>query len=276
VLRDLGYVSVSEPFPKLFNQGMLHKDGFVMSKSRGNVVVPEQVSEKYGIDTARFFLVSLATPDKDREWSDAGITGSTRFVSRFVEYVENVKKGVSSKRIQHFVNKAVKEITEDIEQMRYNLATIKLRELLDHVAAEQEISKEDLKIIIKLIAPFCPHLAEELWEKTGNKSFVSLESWPKCDEKKIDENIEKRETALQNTITDIIKILEFLKQKQNKEAKKIYLYALPNEKGWYEAKTLEKHVNKEISVFAMNDKNKHDPQNKASKAKPGKPAIYVE
>ncbi len=91
-LRDLGFVEFDEPFLKLFNQGMLHgKDGYVMSKSRGNVVLPEVVSKKYGIDTARLFLVSVASPDKDAFWSDKGIEGSLRFINKVINYFENLK-----------------------------------------------------------------------------------------------------------------------------------------------------------------------------------------
>ena len=115
-LRDLGFLKFNEPFTKLFNQGMLHgNDGAVMSKSRGNVIVPEQVSEKYGIDTARLFLVSIASPDKDIEWSDKGIEGSLRFIKKIFDYFENLNLGSSSAQIESKVNKTIKEISSCLE-----------------------------------------------------------------------------------------------------------------------------------------------------------------
>lgn len=91
-LRDFGFLKFDEPFTRLFNQGMLHGlDGFVMSKSRGNVILPEQVSERYGMDTARLFLVSIASPDKDTQWSENGIEGSLRFISKVMDYFDSVK-----------------------------------------------------------------------------------------------------------------------------------------------------------------------------------------
>ena len=274
VLRDLGYVSVSEPFPKLFNQGMLHKNGFVMSKSRGNVVSPEEVSKEYGIDTARFFLVSLAAPDKDREWTDTGISGSARFITKVMDYFKSVKISKSSDKTQHYINKSIKEVTEAIEKFQYHIATIKIREIFDHIGTE--ISKDDLQSIIKLLSPFCPHLAEELWEKTGNKEFVSLSSWPIADSKKINDQFDKQDQMTNQLITDITNISNLIKEKQGKEANKIYLYVLPQEAVKYNKEEIERRIKKEITIYKVNDKNKYDPQGKSSKAKPGKPAVYIE
>ncbi|MBR9705920.1 leucine--tRNA ligase, partial [Candidatus Pacearchaeota archaeon] len=110
-LRDLGFLQFDEPFTSLFNQGILHgPDGFRMSKSRGNVVLPETVSAKYGIDTARLFLVSVASPDKDIFWSEKGISGSLRFVKRIFGYFNTIKPTKSSTRIESKINKAIKDV----------------------------------------------------------------------------------------------------------------------------------------------------------------------
>ncbi|MBI2449394.1 class I tRNA ligase family protein [Candidatus Pacearchaeota archaeon] len=257
---------------------MVHgKDGFVMSKSRGNVVDPMEITKKYGTDTLRLFLVSMSSPDKDFSWSPEGIEGSFKFLNRVYNFIIKLHpESKSSAKIEHKLNKAIKEVTKDIEDLKYNLAIIKLRELFAVIEQEKQISKQDIKSFIKLLAPFCPHIAEELWEKIGHKNFVSLAEWPKADEKKINPEIEKQQKILQNTIDDINNIIRIIKEKQNKEAKTIYIYAIPNEKDIYNKEYLSKKLNKEVKVFAVNDKNKHDPQNKASKAKPGKPAIYVE
>ena len=276
-LRDLGFLKFNEPFTKLFNQGMLHgNDGAVMSKSRGNVIVPEQVSEKYGIDTARLFLVSIASPDKDIEWSDKGIEGSLRFIKKIFDYFENLNLGSSSAQIESKVNKTIKEISSDIEEFRYNLAVIKLRQLFESISEEKEVSKNDIESFVKMLSIFCPHIAEELWEKLGNTKFISLEKWPKSDKTKIDEKFDEQEKSTEKTVSDINNILNILKEKQGKEAEKVYIYAIPNEIGNYDAEKLSNKLSKIVKVYAVNDKNKYDPDNKALKAKPGRPGIYAE
>ena len=215
-LRDMNLLHFDEPFTRLFNQGMLHgEDGHVMSKSRGNVVLPEEISEKYGIDTARFFLVSIASPDKDLEWSSKGIEGSARFMKKLLSYFDTVNIRKSSSKVESKLNKAIKGVTEDIENFRYNFAIIKLRGLFD--ALEQEVSKDTLEKFLKLLHPFCPHFTEELWEKIGNKSFISLANWPKYDEGKIDLQAEETEKIIENTISDIRSVLELTKTDKPEE-----------------------------------------------------------
>jgi leucyl-tRNA synthetase len=107
------------------------------------------------------------------------------------------------------LNKAIKGITEDIEAFRYNFAIIKLREFFD--AMEEEVSKKTLESFLKLLHPFCPHLTEELWEKIGNKPFISLENWPKYDESKIDLKAEEEEKVVEGTISDIRRVLKLVK-----------------------------------------------------------------
>jgi len=215
-LRDMGFLNFDEPFTKLFNQGMLHgPDGHVMSKSRGNVVLPGEISDKYGIDTARFFLMSIASPEKDLEWSDKGIQGSARFMKKLFSYFGDVKIGKSSKKVESKLNKAIKGITEDIEDFRYNFAIIKIRELFDSL--EDEVSKDTLEKFLKLLHPFCPHFTEELWEKIGNKPFITVEKWPKYDESKIDlkaEEIEKFVEDIQNDIKNVLDLAEVRNPKE--------------------------------------------------------------
>ena len=279
-LRDLGFLKFDEPFIRLFNQGMLHgPDGEKMSKSKGNVVLPEGVSKKYGIDSARLFLVSVASPDKDIDWSDNGSQGSYKFINRVIDYCSNVKIGKSNEKIEHKINYAIREITKRIEVMEYNVSVIKLRELFDSISQEKEIARKDLESFVKLISVFCPHVAEEMWEKIGGKGFVSLAEWPKCDEKKINEKIEQAEQNVEKTVGDIMNILKIVKEKEGKAdegIKKIYLYVIPNEIDNYNSDVLSRRVGKEIKVYKVNDKDKYDPEGKAGKAKPGKPGIYVE
>ncbi len=277
-LRDLGFLKYDEPFIKLFNQGMLHgPDGAVMSKSRGNVVLPETVSAKYGMDTARLFLVSIASPDKDIEWSDSGIEGSLRFINRVFEYFNNAEIGNSSKRAESKSHKAIREITQDIETFQYNLAVIKIRALFEALEEEKEIGRSELESFLKLLHPICPHITEELWHKLSNKTLISLESWPISDASKIDETLEKQEQQIESTINDIKNIFKIIREKQGKEPQKAYLYVIPPELKFYKEAEgkLKSSLNVAVEVFANNDPKKHDPENKAGKAKFGKPGIYV-
>jgi len=209
-LRDLKFIKLDEPFTKLFNQGMLHgDDGHVMSKSRGNVVIPEEVSKKYGIDTARLFIVSLASPDKDIAWSEKGIEGSFRFINKVIQFFEKVKIGKSSKKLQSKINSSISEITGNIENFNYNIAVIKLRELFDSL--EEEMSKEDICSFLKLLHPFCPHITEELWQRKKIKGLVTIQNWPKADKSKIDLTLEYEDELINSAVQDIKEILKLVK-----------------------------------------------------------------
>jgi len=273
-LRDLGLIDFDEPTYHLFNQGMVHgEDGKVMSKSLGNVVDPLDVIKKYCADTLRIFLISVASPDKDSSWSSTGIESMHKFVNKFVNFVLEIKKGKSSERMESKLNKLIKEVTFGVGQMQYNLAVIKIRQFVDFASEEKEISKKDLEKIIKLISIFCPHISEELWENLGNKNFVSLEKWPEFDDKKINEKFEEQEKLIENIANDINNILKIVGEK-----KKVFIYTLPNEKETYKnaIETIQKKTNLEVSVYAVNDKEKYDPENKSKKTKPQKPAVYLE
>jgi leucyl-tRNA synthetase len=275
-LRDLGLLKFDEPAVKLFNQGYIYgSDGRKMSKSIGNVVDPLDAIAKYGTDALRAYVVSVASPDSDYNWSDAEMQGTYRFVRKLWENFDSIKIGKSTKRIESKLNGTIKEVTLLIENMKYNLAIIKLRELFDVILTE-EISKEDLMSYLKIICPFMPHITEEFWSKLKGKGFISLEEWPECDEKKIDEKIEQMEKNVDKTVGDVLNVLRIVKEKLGREGEKVYLYVIPNELANYNSDTLSKRIGKEIKVYAVNDKKKYDPEGKASKAKPGKPGIFVE
>ncbi len=217
-LRDLGLLSFDEPAINLFNQGMLQgPDGEKMSKSKGNVILPEVISEKYGLDSARLFLVSVASPDKDINWSDQGAEGSARFIKRIFDYVDNVKFGKTSKRIESKLHKTIRDVSVNLENFKYNLAVINIRELFD--SFEEEISKKDFECFLKLLSPICPHIAEELWENMSNKTFISAESWPKFDESKIDDKLDYFEEMFENLRKDVIEVMRIVTIEKPKEIK---------------------------------------------------------
>jgi leucyl-tRNA synthetase len=240
------------------------------------VVNPDEVSKKYGMDTARFFLLSLAAPDKPRDWSEKGIEGSLKFIKKIMNYFDSVKIGKADAKTESKLNKSIKEVTRQIERFNYNLSVIKIRELFNSLP--KETSKDVLKKSLILLSPFCPHIAEELWEKLGNKNFISLEKWPKYDEKKIDENLEKQEQLVEKLISDINHVVKLVNEKQNTEIKKVFVYVLPNEKEMFEdeKEIIKKKINIDIQIYAVNEKDKYDPENKSKKVKPGRPGIYLE
>ncbi|MBI2109659.1 leucine--tRNA ligase, partial [Candidatus Woesearchaeota archaeon] len=175
VLRDLGYLDFDEPFTRLFNQGIVYKDGNKMSKSFGNVVNPEELGEKYGIDSGRVFVLFVASPDKDMEWSDQGVQGVFRLLNKAYSLVDKNRVNKSDKSVVSKMHKTIKQITWHMEKLETNKALINLFEFVNYLHNKESISKESLEKLIALLSPFAPHLAEEMWEKIGNKEFVSVE-----------------------------------------------------------------------------------------------------
>jgi len=268
-LKDLGFLKFDEPFSKLFNQGIVYKGGKRMSKSMGNVVYQTDVSEKYGIDTARLFLMFVSSPNKDMEWSDEGVEGAYRIINKLIALKDKIKKigGGENK-----INITIKNITENISNFNYPKAIIAIIEALDYFSSG--ISRKNYETLLKLISPFCPHIAEELWSKLGNKSFVSLKSWPVAG--KIDENLLKEEQMIEKLIGDIRNILRILETRgELKNKKKIKIFAIPNELALYKQveEKIEKTFNMQVEVLNIKDAGK---TGKVIKAQPGKPGILIE
>ncbi|MBN2567041.1 leucine--tRNA ligase [Candidatus Woesearchaeota archaeon] len=211
-LRDLGLLRIDEPTKNLFNQGMLHKGGVVMSKSKGNVVSQEEIAARFGIDTARFFLMFVAGPEKDMEWDDQAVAGSYRFLNK-VHALGTGKKVVTASRPAQLsrLHAAIRDVTADISSFRYNIALIRIMEIANYLAAQEDVSREALEGLVLLMAPFTPHLAEELWEHIGNKGFVSVAPWPKHDETRIDKALIASEDYIKRVQADVRSVLEIIK-----------------------------------------------------------------
>ena len=274
-LRDIGLLNFNEPALRLFNQGIVHgPDGEKMSKSRGNIIEPFDMIEKYGADTLRLALVSFASPDKDSIWDEKIVAGSHKFLNKIYEYFENFKPGKTNARVESKLNKTIKEVTELIENFKHNLAVIKIRQLFESFL-NQEIDKKTAEKFLILLGVYCPYIAEELWEKMKNKGFISLSKWPEADENKINKEFEKQEQAVEKIVKDIVNILNIIKARGEKKDS-VYVYVLPNELKLYDENKVSKKVGKKVKIFAVNDKNKYDPTNKSKNTKPGKPGIYLE
>lgn len=270
-LHDIGLVDFEEPASRLFHQGMINgTDGEKMSKSKGNGVEPLETIAKYGVDATRFFLLSEASPDKGFNWSDKGIQGSVRIINKIWRIAQEIKFGKDSEEVSMKLNKTIKNVSEQIENLDYRKSTIELRELFDLISKSGEVSKDSFGKALKLLSPFCPHIAEELWEELGNKDFISTSEWPKyveIKEKKSEEDLnEKFSFGIKSTLDRI----------QDREVKKIYLYVMPFEISLVDKKKIEKSIGKPIEIFAVNDPKKYDPENRAKKAVPGRPGMFVE
>ena len=233
------------------------------------------VIEKYSADALRLTLVSLASPDKPSVWNEESVDGGQRFIRKVYEFFSRVKIGKSSQITEHKINFAVRAISEEIERFQYNMAVIKLRTVFEHFEKQEEISKTDLEAFLKMLSVFCPHVVEELWEKIGNKELISFASWPVCDEKKINEKFEQQEKMFENTIKDVLNILRIMKEKKGKEGAGVFVYTIPSEKEFFNIAEISERVGKPVRIFASNDSARVDPEDRAKRALPGRPAIYV-
>ncbi len=180
-LHDIGAVPVAEPYAKRTSHGMiLGQDGEKMSKSRGNVVNPDLIIEKYGADTLRCYEMFLGPFDQAAPWNSRGIIGVRRFLDKAWYYVERWHDGETRDADARLIAKTIKKASDDIECMRFNTAIAALMELFNGLGPA--IAKADLVRIVGLISPFAPHLAEELSERLGNTDFVARAPWPTYDQ----------------------------------------------------------------------------------------------
>ena len=199
VLHDAGMTEAVEPFDKLLTQGMVLKDGSKMSKSKGNVVSPEELVAQYGADTARLFTLFAAPPERDLEWSDRGVEGAFRFLNRVWRIVGRYLEMPTQKReltsedkdLRHETHRVLQKVTNDLDgRYNFNTAISAIMELVNalHDYAERandipdSLRREVLRDLVILLAPFTPHIAEELWQALGEQEkSVHEASWPEVD-----------------------------------------------------------------------------------------------
>jgi len=200
-LYDMDYLPCDEPFTNLLTQGMVLKDGSKMSKSKGNVVSPEDIINTYGADTARLFILFASPPERDLEWSDQGVEGSSRFLNRVWRMVSNCAADIreislpaqfgeldgEARKLRYKTHATIKKVSEDIElRFNFNTAISAIMELNNMLTAyidqdDQDLSvlKEAVETMIVLLSPFSPHLCEELWQMCGHQDSVCQQSWPR-------------------------------------------------------------------------------------------------
>ena len=206
-LYDIGYVNFKEPFKRLFTQGMVCKDGAAMSKSKGNVVTPGEIFSKYGIDATRVMILFASPPEVDMEWTDKGMEGSYRFLTRIWRLIYSnlgLMKGINdtdidaynhispqAKSLRRKIHETIKKVTEDIEKrFHFNTAISAIMELVNETYKLQPkkesemihdvfVLREALEVIIRLLAPITPHFSEELWQEMGHAESLYLMPWLK-------------------------------------------------------------------------------------------------
>ncbi|HXG04033.1 MAG TPA: leucine--tRNA ligase [Candidatus Binatia bacterium] len=207
VLRDLGLTKVDEPFQALLSQGMVIKDGAKMSKSRGNVVDPDDLIRTFGADTARLFSLFAAPPEKDLEWNDHGVEGCSRFLNRVWRLVlgrlDEIRSALATaapstaegRAFRRTIHETIARVTHDIErEFHFNTAVSAIMELVNALQAFDQAStdrmpageraallREGVETLLRLLAPFCPHITEELWERLGHSGSLFRAPWPEPD-----------------------------------------------------------------------------------------------
>ena len=191
VLFDLGLLSTKEPFHKLFNQGMiLGDDGTKMSKSRGNVINPEDIIDQYGADAMRLYEMFMGPLNKSKPWNTKGLQGCYRFINKLWSIIVAEEGGLSSKVIEnytpdketlHLHHSTIKKVEMDIENLHFNTAVSQLMIYCNHLQKCDSISKELLLDLVKICSPFIPHIAEEFWFLLGHHESISKAPWPSFD-----------------------------------------------------------------------------------------------
>ena len=191
-LYDIGEVPVAEPYAKRTAQGLiLGPDGVKMSKSRGNVIDPNDVVEKLGADALRTYILFMGEYGSVAPWSESSVMGCKRFLEKIADLAEMAKGSGVTEKLEVPFNKTVKKVSSDIEEMKFNTAIAAMMELVNEINACGSLTLDELMILVRLLCPFAPHLCEEIWESKGGEGFCSLAPWPTYDEAKtVDASVE--------------------------------------------------------------------------------------
>ncbi|MBQ4043858.1 MAG: class I tRNA ligase family protein, partial [Clostridia bacterium] len=191
-LYDIGVVPTSEPYAKRTAQGLiLGPDGEKMSKSKGNVVDPNDVIDEYGADVLRVYVLFMGEYASAAPWSDSSMRGCKRFLDRVGALVEMASGRGVTPELETSFHKTVKKVSLDIEEMKYNTAIAAMMTLLNEISDLGHLTLDELETFISILNPFAPHITEEIWEMIGGKGLLSLHAWPQYDEAKtVDATVE--------------------------------------------------------------------------------------
>ena len=276
---------------KISFHGLVISEGTKMSKSKGNVITLLHVKEKYGADVFRFYITYSTNLESTFDWRENDAINSKETIEKLYSVIEDSinsrKKGYVRELYLSKYNRILKSATEKIADMKLReFNSIVVFDMLKLVKnAKILMNKEEFEAFnelivenwIKLISPVMPHISEELWSKLGKKTLVSVEKWPIADVTKIDENLEKEDELVENLVNDINNVVNIMSKRGGNHSK-VFVYVIPKELKIFEqnANLLSTRTNLKFTFYAVNDKNIYDPQGKAKKAKPGKPAIFIE
>ena len=257
VLHDIGLVEVDEPFKALLTQGMVLKEGSKMSKSKGNVVSPEEIIAKYGADTARLFILFAAPVDRDLDWSDQGVEGSYRFLGRVWRIIDTYQQlgttghseslSKDETALRRELHRAIKKVTEDLDgKFNFNTAISTVMELVNamyqfkdsHETVQSDLAKELVETLTLLLAPFVPHITEEIWHECGFEGSVHAAAWPVYEESAL--VVDEVEVAVQvnGKVRDKLTVSVSVSKEELEEAAK----ALPRVQEFTEGKTIVKVI----------------------------------
>ncbi len=191
-LYDIGVVPCDEPYAKRTAQGLiLGPDGEKMSKSKGNVVDPNDVVDVYGADVLRTYVLFMGDYASAAPWNESSMKGCKRFLERIADLTDLVRPDGGSAKLETSFHKTVKKVSEDIEELKFNTAIAAMMSLLNEIYDTGSLTRDELSMLVRLICPFAPHLAEEMWEGLGETGFCSLAPWPEWDEgKTVDSTVE--------------------------------------------------------------------------------------
>ncbi|MEY2671594.1 MAG: hypothetical protein RL687_11, partial [Candidatus Parcubacteria bacterium] len=189
-LKDIGVAKTEEPFKKMKNQGMiLASDNRKMSKRWGNVINPDEIVKTYGADTLRVYEMFMGPFDQSLPWSTESIIGSRRFIERVYRLASKINKDKkTNSELEKVLHKTIKKVNEDIENFAFNTAISSMMIFVNEAEKHENISVDDFKIFLQILAPFAPHMTEELWHEIGEKKSIHISNWPKYNPKKIIED----------------------------------------------------------------------------------------
>jgi len=237
-IRDMGLVDFDEPFIRLFNQGIIIAERQKMSKSRGNVITPDEYVSELGADAVRAYLMFLAPWEQGGEWNDSGISGISRWLNRLWNlilepYNEKVSEAVLDRLkgekdphidLKRFTHQAIGKVTGDLERLRFNTMIAALMEFTNYLTRVKEAGlvtdsawHEALDSLLRLLAPTTPHLAEELWQRTGHDYSIHNQSWPRWDEELAKEEEITLVIQVNGKLRDRITVPAFITEAEAKE-----------------------------------------------------------
>ncbi len=238
-LYDIGMVPTPEPYAKRTSHGMiLAKGGEKMSKSKGNVVNPDEMVEQFGADTLRTYIMFMGPFDQAVEWDTNGLVGVKRFLDKVWNLQEKVKEKSQKNTTVSLVAKVIKKVGEDMNAMKFNTAVSALMEFVNELSKEEEIDVQTYKNLIKLVSPFAPHLAEDLWGKFGDKEALAFSSWPTYMAEDLVEDQVTLAVQVNGKLRDTITVAADISEE---EAKKIVLASEKIQK-WLEGKEPKKVI----------------------------------